>query len=315
MPFLPRRVPIAAALLLGLTLSCGGSDAADPPPEASVDTEFDGAKAMEYLRAQMAFGPRVPGTTAHREAAEWMAAQMREKADTVIVQSWTHRTADGQRLPQWNVFAQFNPQAERRVLYLAHWDSRPKAEKGMDAAQREMPVPGANDGASGVAILMGIADALAARAPEHGVDLLFVDGEDWGNFDTNTDVLIGSRYFAANLPRRGYQPEFGVLFDLVGEPDARFLYESHSMRAAPEVVQRVWSTAARIGHGAMFPTREYFEITDDHLPLIALGWKVIDIIDLDYVWHHTPQDTEDKISQETLQAVGDVAITVLREFR
>jgi hypothetical protein len=139
-----------------------------------------------------------------------------------------------------------------------------------------------------------------------------VDGEDWGDFDTNTDVLIGSRYFAANMPNPDYRPEFGIVWDMVGKPDAQFLYESHSVRAAPEVVQRVWATAARIGHGQYFPTREYGAITDDHLPLIEVGLKVIDVIDLDFAHHHTPEDTEDKVSQKTLQVVGDVAVAVIR---
>jgi hypothetical protein len=114
------------------------------------------------------------------------------------------------------------------------------------------------------------------------------------------------------MPNPDYRPEFGIVWDMVGKPDAQFLYESHSVRAAPEVVQRVWATAARIGHGQYFPTREYGAITDDHLPLIEVGLKVIDVIDLDFAHHHTPEDTEDKVSQKTLQVVGDVAVAVIR---
>lgn len=303
----------AIAALAALALGCGGSEASEPGAEQSAagSVEFDGAKALDYVNTQMAFGPRVPGTAAHRAAGDWIVAQMRERADTVIVQTWTHVTADGSRLPMRNVLARFNPSATTRVLYLAHWDSRPTAEKAADAAARREPTPGANDGASGVAILIGVADALKARPGNIGVDLLFTDGEDWGDFDTNTDVLIGAEYFAANMPT-GYAPAFGVLFDMVGEPNARFLYESHSLRAAPEVLQRVWSTAQRLGHGAYFPTREYGPVTDDHLPLIEKGLKVIDIIDLDYAYHHTPEDTADKVSAATLQVVGDVAMAVLR---
>lgn len=311
--FLRRPVSTTAALA-SLALACGGSEASEAgnqPPDVRVTREFDGAKALDYVTTQMAFGPRVPGTPAHRNAGDWIVAQMRERADTVMVQTWTHVAADGQRLPMRNVMARFNPAATTRVLYLAHWDSRPIAEKATDAASRQLPTPGANDGASGVAILIGVADALKAARLDIGVDLLFVDGEDWGDFDTDTDVLIGSKYFAANMPA-GYAPIFGVLFDMVGEPNARFLYESHSLRAAPEVLQRVWSTAQQLGHGAYFPTREWGPITDDHVPLIAKGLKVIDIIDLDYAYHHTPDDTADKISAATLQVVGDVAMAVLR---
>ncbi len=301
--------------ILALVLGCGGSEAADRPATATAvpaAVEFDSAKAMGYVRAQLAFGPRVPGTAAHRNAGDWLVRELRARADTVIVQTWTHTTADGRRLPMRNVLARFNPRATRRVLYLAHWDSRPISEKAGDPARRNEPVPGANDGASGVAVLLGVADALKARPAAVGVDLLLVDGEDYGDFDTQTDVLIGSRYFATHLPEPGYAPEFGVLFDMVGKPDSRFQYESHSVNAAPDVVQRVWSLAAARGHAAYFPTREWGAITDDHVPLIQAGLKVIDVIDIDYLHHHTPDDTEDKVSATTLGVVGDVAMALIR---
>lgn len=297
-----------------VAMACGGSEASETSQAAPLPLsarEFDGAAAMGYVSRQMAYGPRVPGTDAHRQTADWLIAELRQRADTVLVQAWTHTTTDGKRLPMRNILARFNPAATRRVLYLAHWDSRPIAEKAVSVEARSQPTPGANDGASGVAILLGVADALKRQPADVGVDLLFVDGEDWGDFDSDTDVLIGARYFVENPPA-GFAPEFGVLFDMVGKPDARFLYESHSMRAAPEVIQRVWSTAQRLGYAAFFPTREYGPVDDDHVPFIEKGYKVIDVIDLDYAYHHTPEDTEDKVSQETLQAVGDVAVAVLR---
>jgi glutaminyl-peptide cyclotransferase len=284
-----RVVPPLAAALVAIAFGCGGTEAADRTPavQVPVTTEFDGAKAMAYVNTQLAFGPRVPGTAAHRAMGDWLVTELRKRADTVIVQTWTHTTADGRRLPMRNVLARFAPTASHRVLYLAHWDSRPGSEKATDPAQRTLPVPGANDGASGVAILLGVADALKERPAAVGVD----------------------------LPSAGYMPVFGVLFDMVGHVGARFQYESHSLRAAPEVVQRVWGTAARLGHAASFPNREYGAITDDHVPLIEVGMKVIDLIDLNYAWHHTPEDTADKLALATLQMVGDVAITVLRDLR
>lgn len=306
---------VMMAVMAGSAMACGEREAGRPEAAAATPAavqEFDAAKAMAYVRAQLAFGPRVPGTDAHLKTAAWLAEELGTRADTVWVQSWTHTTADGLRLPMRNVMAQFNPTATRRVLYVAHWDSRPRSEKAASPAQRALPVPGANDGASGVAVLLAIADALKARPADVGVDLLFVDGEDWGDFDTNTDVLIGSRYFAENLPDPDYRPEFAVVWDMVGKANATFLYESFSVRAAPEVVQRVWGTAQRLGYGATFPTREWGPITDDHVPLIEVGIKAIDVIDLDFAHHHTPEDTEDKVSQATLQIVGDVALAVLR---
>jgi Zn-dependent M28 family amino/carboxypeptidase len=307
-----------AALSVAVLMGCGGSEAAGRPDAAAGSAphvvEFNGAKAMEYVRAQLAFGARVPGTAAHRQAGEWLVREFGARADTVIQQTWTHTTADGKRLPMRNVLASFNPSATRRVLYVAHWDSRPMSEKATDPSRRALPVPGANDGASGVAILLALADILKAKPSAIGVDLLLVDGEDWGDFDSNTDVLIGSRYFAANLPDPDYNPEFGIVWDMVGKPDAQFLYESNSVRAAPDIVQRVWGTAAAIGHGAYFPTREYGAIMDDHVPLIEVGLRVIDVIDLDFAHHHTPEDTEDKVSPQTLQVVGDVALAVIRRM-
>lgn len=301
---------LLASLSAGTLTGCGGADASSRIPAA---TGFDGAAALAYVHRQVEFGARVPGTAAHRAMGDWLVAELRQRADTVIVQEWTHTTADGKRLPMRNVLARFKPGAAQRVLYLAHWDSRPISDRAIDPAQAALPVPGANDGGSGVAILLGVADALKQEAPPTGVDLLFVDGEDYGSFDTNTDVLIGAHWFAEHLPEPGYAPLFGVLFDMVGDEHPVFEQEAHSVRGAPEVVRLVWSTAQRMGHGAVFTNRQGIEITDDHVPLLAKGLRVINVIDLDYPWHHTPEDTADKVSQATLQVVGDVALTVLRE--
>lgn len=303
---------LATSLVSGLTTACGGADASSRV--GAGPSGFDGAAAMAYVRKQMDFGPRVPGTAAHRAAGDWIVAELRQRADTVFVQEWTHTTADGKKLPMRNIIARFRPAEARRVLYLAHWDSRPIAERALDPVQAALPTPGANDGASGVAILLGVADALKKEAPPTGVDLLFTDGEDWGNFDTHTDVLIGAYHFADNLPDPGYAPLFGVLFDMVGDEHPVFEQEAHSVRGAPEVVQRVWSTAQRLGYGAVFSNRQGIEITDDHVPLLAKGLRVINVIDLDFPWHHTPEDTVDKVFQSSLQIVGDVALTVLREL-
>jgi glutaminyl-peptide cyclotransferase len=316
-----QSVPAIILAVLAVAVACGGADAsarAGAGGSASADraatSEFDGAAALEYVRRQVAFGARVPGTAPHRAAGDWLVAELRKRADTVLVQEWTHTTVEGTRLPMRNIVARFRPADPRRVLYLAHWDSRPTADNEPDPVKAALPVPGANDGGSGVAILLGVADALHERSPSVGVDLLFVDGEDWGSFDTNIDVLIGSRYFATHLPEEGYAPLLGVLWDMVGDSVPVFEQEANSVQAAPEVVQRVWTTAQRLGHGAVFTNRQGLAITDDHLPLIEKGLRVIDVIDLDYAWHHTTEDTADKVSRATLQLVGDVALAVIRDF-
>src|SRR5439155_263634 len=192
------------------------------------------------------------------------------------------------------------PAALERVLFLAHWDTRPHADQSPNLGQQRLPVPGANDGASGVAVLLGVADALKAKPPAVGVDLLFVDGEDYGDFSKDSDdVLIGSRYFA-------------VLFDMVGDKDLQLYYEANSQAFAPEVVDRVWRTAADLGYGGTFIPGVRHSLTDDHVALQKAGIHAIDVVDFDYPYWHTPEDTIDKVSAASLQIVGDVAVALVR---
>lgn len=275
--------------------------------------EFDGDAALAYARTQVEFGPRVPGTEGHRRMAAWLDGLLRERADTVLVQAWEHTTADGDVLPMQNFLARFNPGAPDRVLFLAHWDTRPVADaSGVDG--EPVPVPGANDGASGVAVLLGMADALRARPPAIGVDLLFVDGEDYGSFSADRDVLIGSRYYARNLPP-GPRPRYAVLFDMVGSASVRLYQESHSLTGAPDIVELVWRTARDLGYQDVFIPEPRHTVTDDHLPLLEVGIKAIDVIDMDYPYWHTPDDTVDKLSAETLRKVGDVGMALVRRER
>lgn len=274
---------------------------------------FDGEAALGYVREQLAFGPRVPGTPAHVAAGDWIARAMRERADTVIEQVWAHRTADGRALPMRNIFARFRPEVAERVLYVTHWDTRPRSESAREVAQRGIPVPGANDGASGTAMLIALADLLKVTPPNIGVDFLFVDGEDYGEFGPpDVDVLIGSTYFAQSALVTGYTPLFGVLWDMVGDRDLKFEQEANSLRDAPEVVSLVWETARGLGYGNTFVPVRGLAITDDHIPLLKAGLRVIDVIDLEYPWHHTPEDTIDKVSAASLKIVGDVAWALLQ---
>jgi Zn-dependent M28 family amino/carboxypeptidase len=282
--------------------------------EATIPSPFDGERALAYARTFMDFGPRVPGTDAHKRAGDWIASEMRQRADTVIVQEWTHTTtlAVGSRpigtmLPLRNVLARFNPLAEERVLYVTHWDSRPVADKSSTDSLRKLPTPGANDGASGVGLFLALGDVLKATPPGIGVDLLFVDGEDYGQFTPDVDVLLGSTYFTEHLPSAGYQILFGVVYDMIGEVDLRIEQEGHSVNRAPEVVERVWRTASELGYGNIFVPSTIYEITDDHVPFLNKGMRVIDVIDLDYAHHHTVNDTIDKLSARSLKIVGDVA--------
>ena len=188
-----RRIPTLLALAIGLT-ACREKA---PPPR-----EFDGSSAFGYIERQLAFGYRIPGTEGHRAMAAWLDSTARQKADSVVTQRWTHVTAKGDTLKLQNVIARYNPAAEKRILFLAHWDTRPHADSKL-SPDSSAAVMGANDGASGVALLLGVADVLERAPPpaDLGVDLLFTDGEDYGDFtETPNDVLIGSRYYAANQP-------------------------------------------------------------------------------------------------------------------
>ena len=303
------------AFLVGVIAACDGdakSGSAAQRSTPNISTGFSGSAANGYAKSMVAFGPRVPGTPAAKQAGDWIIRQMRSRADTVIVQSWTYTTADGKKLPMRNILARIRPDLAERVLYVTHWDSRPVAESAATEAERKMPVPGANDGASGVGLFIALGDILKKTRPTVGVDLLFVDGEDYGQFGPpQVDVLIGSKYFASHLPSPNYRPLFGVLWDMIGDKDLRIPYEMFSFQQAPEVVARVWQTAADLGHANVFVQESGGEITDDHLPLLQAGLRVIDVIDLDYPPHHTPQDTMDKISAQSLAIVGDVATALV----
>lgn len=321
-----RTLPLP--LVVGCLLSLAACERFQRPR-----TAFSGDGSLPYVKTQLDFGPRVPGSAAAKRAGDWIIAQMKQRAETVIVQSWTHVTAKGDTLPLRNILARINPSATQRVLYLTHWDTRPTADEDMNLGNKRLPIPGANDGASGVALLMGIADALKKTKPFYGVDLLFVDGEDYGSFNDydadsaltkSYDVLIGSTYFANHLPSPDYRPIFGALFDMIGDKSLQISQEANSVQAAPEVVTRVWSMAADLGYGKYFLNENRGGVTDDHVPLLKRGLRVIEIGDFDYCsdggvqcepgpnnLHHTAGDTFDKVSARSLQIVGDVAVALV----
>jgi hypothetical protein len=291
--------------ILGALVACRGKGG------GSHGSEFSGERAFGYLTEQVAFGPRIPGRPAHEKTGDWILAHLKSTADTVVVQAFTHVTRHGDTLHLRNFLARFRPQATERVLYLAHWDTRPHADQSANLGAQRMPVPGANDGASGVALLLGVADVLKGKPPAAGVDLLFDDGEDYGDFADTNDVLIGSRYFAAHQPP-GYPPLFAVLFDMIADKNLDIYYEGNSEISAPEVVDRVWRTAHDLGYGQYFLPGVKHTLIDDHVPLQHAGIHAIDVVDFDYPYWHTTEDTVDKVSAASLQIVGDVAVALVR---
>lgn len=292
-------------LVILISLLAGGCT------EQRTPRQFDAAQALRDAEIQVAFGPRVPGTAGHRAMAAWLDSLLHHHADTVQVQRWEHTTRDGQVLPMVNFLAQLNPSAERRLLFVAHWDTRPHSDMARPEL-RDQPVPGANDGASGVAVLIGVLRALDSLPTTIGVDLLFVDGEDFGNFGDRpmADVLIGSQYYAKH--QLAPTPLYAVVFDMVGDRDLRISREGNSMVGAPEVVDLVWEVASDLGHAKIFVPYAGVDLTDDHVPLQQAGIRAIDVIDFDYgpgrSWWHTPDDTIDKISAASLGVVGEVAL-------
>jgi glutaminyl-peptide cyclotransferase len=275
-------------------------------------TSFDGTTALTYAKAQLDFGTRIPNSLGAQRAGDWIVAQMKRRADTVIEQRFDHVTVKGDTLHLRNILARIHPAATQRVLYLTHWDTRPISDGAKDPARRNMPMPGANDGASGVALFVALGDALKKTPATVGVDLLFVDGEDYGDFGTMKDVLLGSTYFASHLPSPDYKPLYAVLWDMIGDKDLDIYQEPNSLQRAPEVVSLVWNEAETLGYSRYFinsPSNQ--GITDDHIPLLDAGIHAIDVIDFDYPWHHTPDDTIDKISAHSLQVVGDVATALV----
>jgi hypothetical protein len=320
------RSPILPCSLVLLVLAC-----LDGPPNASPvysaaapgsiqglpdpsQTTFSADSAYAHVRTQVGFGPRVPGSSGHAAHLAWMSAYLRERADTVILQSFEQRTSAGDRLALTNVFARFQPDARQRILLLAHWDTRPTADAERDEDRRKQPIPGANDGASGTAVLIELANVLSRHSPRIGVDLLFVDGEDWGPGEE--DMYLGAKYFAANLPP-GYKPMYGILLDMVGDRDPVFEVEGNSEEMAPEIVDRVWRLAEDMGHGRIFRSGSGTYVTDDHLPLNRAGIRTIDIIDFTYgpgnrYWH-TLGDDLPNTSPRGLGIVGSVLVRLIEQ--
>ncbi len=287
---------------------------------------FSADSAYNYIEKQVSFGPRVPNTEAHREAGNWLAATLGGFADTLYLQETRVRAYDGTVLNITNIIGVFQPDKRRRILLCAHWDSRPYADYDPDPASHYTPIDGANDGASGVGVLLEIARLLHAQAPDIGIDIIFFDAEDYGRhrFSDRPDEdswALGAQHWARNPHRPDYFARFGILLDMVGASDAIFKREGYSMLYAPNIVRKVWETAQRIGYGHMFVNRDGGFITDDHYYVNMIrNIPTINIIHQDdstphgfFPQWHTLADNMSVIDKYTLRAVGETVVAVIYE--
>lgn len=295
-----RSLLVAGVALLALT---GLAALRVAPPSRP---EFDGQRAFRHLTRQVEFGPRVPGTAGHRACRDYLVETLRPLADSVERQDFS-RTVRGVALPMTNVVARWKGRGSGEgALLCAHWDTRPTADQERTPERRRQPIPGANDGASGTAVLLELARLFRQSPPPVPVMMVFFDGEDYG--PGVEAMFLGSRYFTAHLPPD--TPRRGILLDMVGDRDLEIPQEGHSLQQAPDVVQEVYAIARRLGLSRHFPAIPGSFIEDDHLPLHGRGLKVIDLIDFQYgpfhSWWHTLEDTPDKCSPASLDAVGDV---------
>ena len=324
-----KKITIISLVVLSIT-SCDNKQnskpVAQPAPQVKqvVIPDFNADSAYNYVAKQLEFGPRVPGSEAHKQCAEWFIDFFNDKADTVYVQDFRTRLYNGNGIDGKNIIAAFNPEAKKRILLAAHWDSRPFADHDPDEKNWNTPIDGANDGASGVGVLMEIARLMKETPTNVGVDIILFDLEDYGapyylNLMTNDDWALGSQYWSKNPHIYNYRAYFGILLDMVGAPNAKFPKEYYSQQFAPALSNDVWRIAREIGYSDYFTNELGHPINDDHIYVnVHARIPMIDIIHLEnnsessfYPYWHTVKDNIEQIDPKTLGMVGDVVVNVI----
>ncbi|MFH0893720.1 MAG: M28 family peptidase [Bacteroidota bacterium] len=321
----------AISICILFLVSCNGNkndknDTKDTVKKVKVNVpDFNADSAFAFTEKQVSFGPRVSGTKNHKLCGDWIVSKFKMYTKDVIEQTGQMPAFDGRMLPVRNLIASFKPDAQNRILLCAHWDTRPYAD--MDTKDENRPIDGADDGASGVGVLIEIARVLSKTLPSVGVDIILFDTEDYGpsrnsKYESKDEFwCLGSQYWSRNKHKQGYTASYGILLDMVGAKNATFYKEGRSMEYAGGIVNKVWGAAARLGYGSFFLTdREgQMAITDDHIFVNELG-KIpcIDIVHLDpstktgFAAHwHTHNDTMQNIDKATLQAVGATLMDVI----
>lgn len=323
-----RILCIAIALLI---ISCDSPVTQEKklPPKQKTEKKsftrpaFSSDSAYQFIADQVAFGPRVPNTEAHKKTANYLTKRLETYGLKVTQQKAQVKAFNGTTLNIINIIGEYKENLPNRVMLFAHWDTRPFADQ--DTKDRQKPIDGANDGGSGVGVLLEIARQLQLQQPEIGVDIFFFDAEDYGQPSNDMRKrksgtwCLGSQYWAVNPHRENYTANFGILLDMVGATNARFTKEAISMYYAPHVVDKVWSVAEGLGHSAYFSRQNTSHVgEDDHLYINKIA-KIpsIDIIQYDpstraFAPHwHTHDDNLSVIDKRTLQAVGETVLATL----
>ena len=321
---------ISLLFLACLSFSCSGEKIKAKQPASNTQevvkqaSDFSADSAYIYTKNQVDFGPRVPGTTAHKTCGNYLVSELKRFGANVIEQEADLKLYNGNIIRAKNIIGSFQPENKNRVLLCAHWDTRPFADHDPNSDNHRTPIDGANDGAGSCAVLLEIARQIQIKQAPTGIDIIFFDAEDWGVpvFDRNryeeSGYCLGSEYWAKNPHIANYTARFGILLDMVGAHDAVFYKEYYSMKYAANIVQKVWESAAALGHGRYFINAMGGSIDDDHLQIILHRQiPCIDIIHYDpqsdgfASYWHTLNDNMDNISKNTLQAVGETIIHVI----
>lgn len=316
---------LTSAFMLFSVMACGGSTKVSPTNEQEKKTvvnvpQFHADSAFLYVKEQVDFGPRVPNTQGHVACGNYLAQRLKEFGAQVTDQYADLIAYDGTLLKARNIIGSYKPESKKRIALFAHWDTRPWADNDPDKKNHQTPILGANDGASGVGVLLEIARQIQTEQPALGIDLILLDAEDYGAHGQNDENswCLGAQYWGRNPHADNYNARFGILLDMVGGENTVFMKEYYSENFAPDINKKIWKAAKKAGYGHLFINEEGGGVTDDHLFINRLARiKTIDIIGSDPkeggfspTWH-TLNDTMDHIDKNTLKAVGQTVLEVI----
>lgn len=313
---------IVCCALCIVLLGCGGAELKKPEVKSKALPVFNANNAYMFVEKQVAFGARVPNSKEHIACGQYLDSVLSACTDNVVVQGFKAKAYTGVMLNGKNYIASFSPENGNRVLLMAHWDSRHIADRDADEAKRKQPVLGANDGASGVGVLLELARVMRDNPPPVGVDIVLFDLEDYGPTDSydgsDDEWCLGSQYWSKNPHKMGYRANYGILLDMVGDRESTFYIEGFSKYYAESIVNKVWNIAHGLGYGNYFIKEEAGYITDDHIPVNRIaGISSINIVNTKKEnetfakYWHTTHDDMSNIDEAVLQAVGDVLVKVI----